>query len=88
VPFPSVRAVLTAVAAGRVDAGIVYRTDAMTAAVRVLARVTAVEHPDLDIVHPAAVVRGPFEADARRFLDFLQTAPARDVFVRRGFGVP
>lgn len=87
VPFPSVRAVLSAVAAGRADAGIVYRTDAMTANVRVLARVAAAEHPYLDIVQPAAVVRGPFESEARRFLDFLKTAPAREVFQRRGFGV-
>jgi molybdate transport system substrate-binding protein len=88
VPFPTVRAVLAAVVAGRVDAGIVYRTDAMTANVRVLGRVSAADHPYLDIVQPAAVIRGPFEAEARRFLDFLATAPARAVLARHGFGVP
>ena len=28
------------------------------------------------------------EADGRRFLAYLQRAPARDVFARRGFGLP
>ena len=45
VPFPTVRSVLTAVEAGRVDAGIVYTTDALTARVRVIARLSAKEHP-------------------------------------------
>jgi molybdate transport system substrate-binding protein len=87
VPFPTVRAVLSAVEAGRADAGIVYRTDAMTAKVRVIARMTAAEHPYLDISLPAAVIRGAHEADARRFLEFLKGPVAREIFVRRGFGV-
>ena len=81
VPFPTVRGVLAAVEAGRVDAGIVYRTDAMTARVDVIARAA-----DLDIVHSAAVIAGPNGAAARRFLDFLQSEPARAVFAKRGFG--
>ena len=87
-PFPTVRAVLSAVEAGRVDAGIVYRTDAMTSAVRVIARVSAKEHPYLDIAYPAAVIAGPLEAEARRFLEFLKGPAARAVFDRRGFGRP
>ena len=83
VPFPTVRAVLAAVEAGRVDAGIVYGTDALTSRVHVLARVG-----DLDIVHSAAVIAGPDEAAARQFLDFLKSAPARAVFAKRGFGIP
>ena len=58
VPFPTVRAVLSAVEAGRVDAGIVYRTDAMTSTVRVIARVSPKDHPYLDIAYPAAVIVG------------------------------
>ena len=63
VPFPTVRAVLAAVEAGRVDAGIVYGTDALTARVHVIARAA-----DLDIVIPAAVIAGRDEAAGRRFL--------------------
>lgn len=88
VPFPTVRAVLSAVEAGRVDAGIVYRTDVATSAVRVVARVAAKAHPYLDIIYPAAVIVGPSEVEARRFLEFLKGPAARAVFDRRGFGRP
>jgi molybdate transport system substrate-binding protein len=88
VPFPTVRGVQAAVEAGRVDAGIVYRTDAMTSSVRVIARVSTKDHPYLDIVQPAAVIKGPNEAEARRFLEFLKSAPARAVFSKHGFGLP
>jgi molybdate transport system substrate-binding protein len=81
VPFPTVRAVLTAVEAGRVDAGVVYRTDAMTARVQVIAHAA-----DLDIVAPAAVIAGPEESQGRRFLEFLTGPQARAVFTKRGFG--
>jgi molybdate transport system substrate-binding protein len=83
VPFPTVRAVLAAVEAGRVDAGVVYRTDTTTARVHVIAGAA-----DLDIVHPAAVIAGPDEAQGRRFLEFLKGAEARAVFTRHGFGAP
>lgn len=86
VPFPTVRGVLAAVEAGRVDAGIVYRTDAMISSAKVIARVSPKEHPYLDIVHSAAVVAGPNETEAHRFLDFLKSEPARAVFDTRGFG--
>jgi molybdate transport system substrate-binding protein len=87
VPFPTVTAVLSAVANGRVDAGIVYRTDAMTSKdVRVIAQVSSKDHPYLDISYPVAVIVGPREADGRKFLDFLKGPAARAVFDRRGFG--
>jgi molybdate transport system substrate-binding protein len=88
VPFPTVRAVLSAVENGRVDAGIVYRTDARTSAVRVIAHVSRKDHPYLDITYPAAVIVGPSEAAAKRFLEFLKGPAARAVFDRRGFGKP
>ena len=89
VPFPTVTAVLSAVRNGRVDAGIVYRTDAMTSKdVRVIARISSTEHPYLVISYPAAVIVGPREADARKFLEFLKGPAARAVFDRRGFGKP
>ena len=89
IPFPTVTAVLSAVTNGRVDAGIVYRTDAMTSKdLRVIARVLPKEHPYLDITYPAAVISGPSAAEARRFLEFLKGPAARAVFDRRGFGRP
>ena len=88
VPFPTVRAVLSAVEAERVDAGIVYRTDALSSSVRVIANLSTKEHPYLDITYPAAVIVGPSEAEARRFLEFLKGPAARAVFDRRGFGRP
>ncbi len=87
VPFPTVRGALAAVAAGRVDAGIVYLTDAIGRS-SVSVALSSKGNPDLAIVQSVAVVRGPGEADARKFLQFLRSPPARDVFVRRGFGIP
>lgn len=87
VPMPSVRAALAAVREGRVDAGIVYATDALTTKdVRIIYRVPVGDGPR--IVYPAAVVRGPNEPAARRFLTFLQSADARRVFEAAGFGIP
>lgn len=89
VPFPSVRAVLAAVEAGRADAGIVYLTDTIgRPGVTVPLLIAASANRDLAIVYPAAVVRGPGEAAGRAFLRFLQSAAAREVFLRRRFGVP
>ena len=88
VPFPTVRGVLSAVEAGRVDAGIVYRTDAIASKLQVIARVTAKDHPYLDISLPAAVVKGPSEAGAKKFLEYLKGPAAQEVFARRGFGRP
>lgn len=88
IPFPTVRAVLSAVEASRVDAGIVYATDARESSARVIATLSAKDHAYLNIVQPAAVIVGPAEAEGRRFLQFLQGPAARVVFARRGFGNP
>jgi len=86
IPFPTVRAVLSAVEAGRVDVGIVYATDARDSSARLVATLSAKDHAYLNIVQPAAVIAGPAEAQGRRFLRFLQGPAARAVFERRGFG--
>ena len=85
VPMSTVRAVLAAVREGRADAAIVYATDARTrSAVRVCIP-SCREVPS--IAYPAAIVRGPREAEARRFLAYLQSAEARAIFEAAGFGV-
>ena len=69
VPFPSVRAVLAAVEAGRADAGIVYLTDTIGRPdVTVALHISSEANRDLAIVYPAAVVRGRNEAAGRAFL--------------------
>lgn len=84
VPMLTVRSALAAVRAGRADAGVVFATDARTAPdVTVAYRVPAAETPA--IRYPVAVVRGPREADAARFVQFLFSAEAKSVFESAGF---
>ncbi len=85
VPTENVRACLAAVESGNVDAGIVYKTDALMARnVKVAYEVAAADGPKIS--YPLAVVRASkHAAAARRFADYLATAEARAVFVRHGF---
>jgi molybdate transport system substrate-binding protein len=86
VPAMTVRAALAAARAGRVDAAIVYATDAATEPrMPVLYRVPAADAPP--IVYPAAVVRGANETAARAFVAYLQSAEAGAVFRAAGFGL-
>lgn len=88
VPSGSVRAALAAVETGAADAAIVYRTDARIASRAVVAWVVpAAQGPH--IVYPAAIVKGSREqGSAKRFLDYLQSAEASQVFERFGFSKP
>lgn len=88
VPSNSVRAALAAVDSANVDAGIVYKTDAKDhAGITVAYEVPLADAPA--IVYPAAVVGKSTHADlARRFVAYLQTAPARTVFADAGFIAP
>ena len=43
--------------------------------------------PALPFSYPVAVIAGPAEADARKFLEFLKGAQATAVFEKRGFGI-
>jgi molybdate transport system substrate-binding protein len=85
VPTLDVRAALSAVEAGRVDAGVVYATDAaLSKRVRVALTVPEGEGPR--IVYPvAALSRGKAPEAARAFVAFLQGDAARRVFEQHGF---
>jgi len=80
----SVRAALVFVAKGEAPLGIVYDTDAkIDPAVRVVDLFPKDSHPP--ILYPAAVVISPMAPEARAFLAYLQSPPARAVFARYGF---
>jgi molybdate transport system substrate-binding protein len=85
VPTENVRAVLAAVASGDVDAGFVYRTDALsTRQVRVAWAIPREDGPRIS--YPLAVVKGGDNpAGGRRFLAWLTSAAGKSVFVKYGF---
>ena len=88
VPTRSVRAALAVVEAGDADAGIVYRTDALSSdEVAVAFEVPEDEGPA--IAYPAAVLTdAPNPAGGARFLAHLQRPAAREAFRQAGFIVP
>lgn len=85
IPTDNVRGALAAVESGNVDAGIVYKTDALISkGVRVAYEVPASEGPVIS--YPVAVVADSRQqAAAQRVLDFLQSPRAREVFRKYGF---
>ncbi|HJS75601.1 MAG TPA: molybdate ABC transporter substrate-binding protein [Vicinamibacteria bacterium] len=84
VPTLDVRAALAALASGNVDAGFVYRTDALLEArVRVAFEVPRAEGPR--IVYPLALVRGAGEP-AKALHRYLASPEAARLFDRYGFG--
>lgn len=88
IPTANVRSALAAVESGDVDAGIVYKTDALISrAVRIAYEVPQAEGPTIS--YPAAVIAHSHEkAAALRFLDYLQSAQAREIFRKAGFVLP
>ena len=85
VPAGSARAALAAVESGAVDAAIVYRTDVRVALKATVAwTVPAGSGPR--IVYPAAIVKTTSVAsEAKRFVDFLRSSAAAQIFQRFGF---
>lgn len=80
----NVRLALDYVARGEVDAGFVYATDA--ALMRDKVKVAFTVPTSTPIRYPiAAVSQAPA---ARQFVEFVQTAPARAVLQKYGFGQP
>lgn len=84
----NVRQVLDFVARGEVDAGFVYRSDALQSSqVRIAAIVPAESHPP--IVYPAALIAHREQAAAAgEFLKYLTGAEAQTVFHAAGFKPP
>jgi molybdate transport system substrate-binding protein len=81
----NVRAVLTYVETGNVDAGIVYRTDAAVSdQVRIVAAAPKGSHEP--IVYPAAVLAGAKQPQAAaEFLKYLDGKDAARIFEKYGF---
>lgn len=82
------RQVLAYVQGGNVDAGLVYRTDALgSPRVRIVAEAPPGSHPP--ITYTLAALRGNrAPRAARTFVDFLVSPAAKAVLRRRGFDVP
>jgi molybdate transport system substrate-binding protein len=85
VPQLDVRAALAAVETGNVDAGIVYKTDALQShRVKIAYEVPVAEGPA--ITYPAAIVKdSKHKAAAEKFLDYLGQPGALQTFQRYGF---
>lgn len=83
-----VTAVLNQVAQGSAECGIVYATDAKsTGDVKVICEAPedALKTP---VIYPVAAIKDAKDADAaQKFLDFLQTKEAKDIFVEYGFTI-
>ena len=77
--------VLTYVASGNVDAGIVYATDALSSdQVKVVAEGPA--DVNATIVYPVAVIKASANPDAaQKYVDFLSSDQAKTVFENYGF---
>jgi molybdate transport system substrate-binding protein len=85
----NVRQVLDYVERGEVNAGVVYRTDALEAGktVRIVAIADAKLHTPIE--YPGAILKSsPNIAPAQRFLDFLSSDKARAILAAHGFEDP
>lgn len=80
-----VRTILSWVETGNVDAGIVYKTDAISSnKVKVVS--TAPKDSHTPVIYPAAIVSdSKFQNESKKFLKFLKSKKAVDIFVKFGF---
>jgi molybdate transport system substrate-binding protein len=82
----NVRAALALVSLREAPLGIVYQTDAASdPSVKIVARFPEDSHPP--IIYPIALTRTSTNPDARAFLRYIGSAPARPAFEREGFTV-
>lgn len=85
IPTENVRAALAAVASGNVELGVVYKTDAtISKNVKVAYEVPRADAPDIS--YPMALVKDSKQPEAAgKFLDYLSSEEAGQVFTRFGF---
>ncbi len=82
-----VRQVLNYVATGNVDAGIVYRTDALSVD-RVQIVATALKNTHSPVIYPIAAIEDSDNPEAaKELIEFLTTPEAQAVFEEYGFDV-
>jgi molybdate transport system substrate-binding protein len=81
----NVRGALAAVEGGNVDAGIVYKTDALISKkVKVAVEIPAAEGPKIS--YPVAVTKSSSQPErAKKFVEYLRTPAARTLFEKLGF---
>jgi len=94
IPTENVRACLAAVESTNADAGIVYKTDALTShEVKVAYEVPGAEGPHIS--YPLAVITDPLALNkdaeridhAKKFAAFLESPDAAKIFVKYGFTI-
>jgi len=85
VPTDNVRAALSAVESGNVEVGIVYKTDAgISKKVKIAYQVPASDSPVIS--YPMAVMKESKQPEAaKRFLNYLDSEEAAQVFEKFGF---
>ena len=85
VPTENVRGALTAVEGGNVEAGFVYKTDALVSRkAKIALEISSDEGPKIS--YPLAVLKSSKDADrAKKFADYLGSAAAREMFLKFGF---
>ncbi len=81
-----VRSVLAQVSQGAVDAGIVYRTDALQAKDQVVIGATAPNNEER-VIYPAGTIKGKENPLSNAFFAYLFSAEARPVLEKYGFTV-
>ncbi|CAH0231673.1 Molybdate-binding periplasmic protein [Peribacillus sp. Bi96] len=81
-----VRQVLTYVETGNVEAGLVYKTDAMNSS-KVDIVATAKEDIHDPIIYPAGIIKeSSHPKEAKLFYDYLQSEDSAKIFEKYGFG--
>jgi molybdate transport system substrate-binding protein len=83
----NVKSVLTTVETGDVDAGIVYITDARSSD-KVITIAAADEKLHSPIRYPIAILKSSKSLEgSKQYVEFLESAPAKTVFKKYGFGI-